>query len=259
MLRVSSAVATDPGLRRDSNEDSYCVRPDLGLYMVADGMGGHAAGEVASRMAVETIEAFINDTRDADVNRTWPFPYDTQLSLEGNRIKAAFRLANRRVAAAIENDDALRGMATTAVAVLAAKGTPVVAHVGDSRAYILRDGQLSQLTQDHSWVGEQVRAGMLSEADARRHPWRNVVTRAIAGGDDPEVEVHEVALQAGDRVVICCDGLSAVITPEKFDAIIRATAPLEEICKAFIAAAIDAGGPDNITVVMADVGQPDVA
>lgn len=259
MLRVSSAVATDPGLRRDSNEDSYCVRPDLGLYMVADGMGGHAAGEVASRMAVETIEAFINDTRDADVNRTWPFPYDTALSLDGNRIKAAFRLANRRVASAIENDDALRGMATTAVAVLAAKGTPVVAHVGDSRAYMLREGKLMQLTQDHSWVGEQVRAGMLSEADARRHPWRNVVTRAIAGGDDPEVEVHEIALQAGDRIVICCDGLSAVITPEKFDAIIRTAAPLEEICKTFIAAAIDAGGPDNITVVMADVGQPDVA
>ncbi len=259
MLRVSSAVATDPGLRRDTNEDSYCVRPDLGLYMVADGMGGHAAGEVASRMAVETIEAFINDTRDADVNRTWPFPYDTQLSLDGNRIKAAFRLANRRVASAIENDDALRGMATTAVAVLVAKGTPVVAHVGDSRAYMLRDGQLTQLTQDHSWVGEQVRAGMLSEADARRHPWRNVVTRAIAGGDDPEVEVHEVALQPGDRIVICCDGLSAVVAPEKFDAIIRTAAPLEEICKTFIAAAIDAGGPDNITVVMADVGQPDVA
>jgi serine/threonine protein phosphatase PrpC len=258
MLRVSSAVATDPGLRRDSNEDSYCVRPDLGLYLVADGMGGHAAGEVASRMAVETIEAFINDTRDADVNRTWPFPYDTTLSLDGNRIKAAFRLANRRVATAIEGDDALRGMATTAVAVLVGTGTPVVAHVGDSRAYMLRDGQLKQLTQDHSWVGEQVRAGMLTEADARRHPWRNVVTRAIAGGDDPEVEVHEVPLQSGDRVVICCDGLSAVVAPETFDTIARTQAPLEVVCKTFIAAAIEAGGPDNITVVMADVGPPDV-
>lgn len=259
MLRVSSAVATDPGLRRDSNEDAYCVRPDLGLYLVADGMGGHAAGEVASRIAVETIEAFINDTRDADVNRTWPFPYDTALSLDGNRIKAAFRLANRRVGAAIDGDDALRGMATTAVAVLFGSGTPVVAHVGDSRAYLMRESRVTQLTQDHSWVGEQVRAGTLSEADARRHPWRNVVTRAIAGGDDPEVEVHDVPLQPGDRVVICCDGLSAVVAPEKFEMIARTQAPLEEICKSFIAAAIDAGGPDNITVVMADVGQPDVA
>jgi serine/threonine protein phosphatase PrpC len=123
---------------------------------------------------------------------------------------------------------------------------------------MLRDGLLKQLTQDHSWVGEQVRAGMLTEADARRHPWRNVVTRAIAGGDDPEVEVHDVPLQSGDRIVICCDGLSAVVAPETFDSIARTQAPLEEVCKTFIAAAIDAGGPDNITVVMADVGQPDV-
>jgi protein phosphatase len=259
MLRVSSAVATDPGLRRDSNEDSYCARPDLGLYLVADGMGGHAAGEVASRMAVETIEAFINDTRDADVNRTWPFPYDTNLSLDGNRIKAAFRLANRRLASAIESDDTLRGMATTAVAVLMGAGTPVVAHVGDSRAYMLRDGSLGQLTQDHSWVGEQVRAGVLSEADARRHPWRNVVTRAIAGGDDPEVEVSTLELQPRDRVLICCDGLSSVVAPDVLASIVRTDAPLDELCQKLIAAANEAGGPDNITVVMVDVGQADVA
>jgi protein phosphatase len=259
MLRVSSAVATDPGLRRDSNEDSYCARPDLGLYLVADGMGGHAAGEVASRMAVETIEAFINDTRDADVNRTWPFPYDTNLSLDGNRIKAAFRLANRRLAAAIESDDTLRGMATTAVAVLLGSGTPVVAHVGDSRAYMLRDGSFQQLTQDHSWVGEQVRAGVLSEADARRHPWRNVVTRAIAGGDDPEVEVSALELQPRDRVLICCDGLSSVVAPDALTSIVKTDAPLDELCQKLIAAANEAGGPDNITVVMVDVGQPDVA
>ena len=233
--------------------------PTSACTMVADGMGGHAAGEVASRMAVETIEAFINDTRDADVNRTWPFPYDTALSLDGNRIKAAFRLANRRVASAIESDDALRGMATTAVAVLLGTATPVVAHVGDSRAYIMRDGQLKQLTQDHSWVGEQVRAGMLSEADARRHPWRNVVTRAIAGGDDPEVEVHEVPLQPGDRIVICCDGLSAVVAPETVQRDLSRRRRSRTSASRFIAAAIEAGGPDNITVVMADVGQPDVA
>jgi protein phosphatase len=253
MLRVSSAVATDPGLRRDSNEDSYCARPDLGLYLVADGMGGHAAGEVASRMAVETIEAFINDTRDADVNRTWPFPYDTNLSLDGNRIKAAFRLANRRLAAAIESDDTLRGMATTAVAVLLGSGTPVVAHVGDSRAYMLRDGSFQQLTQDHSWVGEQVRAGVLSDADARRHPWRNVVTRALSGGDDPHVDVHELEVRTGDRLIICSDGLSGVVPFEKLQTIVSNTSGLDETCQALIAAANDAGGPDNITVAMLKV------
>src|SRR4029079_11965931 len=149
MMRISSSVASDPGLRRESNEDAYCARTDIGLYVVADGMGGHAAGEVASRLAREVVEAFIKDTRDADLNRTWPFPYDTSLSLDGNRLKAAFRLANRRLATAMEGNDLLRGMATTAAAVLFSKGQPVVAHVGDSRVYLWREGFLHQLTQDH--------------------------------------------------------------------------------------------------------------
>ena len=253
MIRISSSVASDPGLRRESNEDAYCARVDLGLYVVADGMGGHAAGEVASRLAVEVIEAFIKDTRDADMNRTWPFPYDTTLSLDGNRLKAAFRLANRRLASAMEADDTLRGMATTAAAVLITNGAPVIAHVGDSRVYRYRGGQLVQLTEDHSWVGEQVRAGVLSDADARRHPWRNVVTRALSGGDDPHVEVTEIEVKANDRLLICSDGLSGVVPLEKLESIVSTTPALDETCKALIAAANDAGGPDNITVAMLKV------
>jgi serine/threonine protein phosphatase PrpC len=253
MTQISAAVASDPGLRRESNEDAYCARQDLGLYIVADGMGGHAAGEVASRLAVEVIEAFIKDTRDADVNRTWPFPYDTALSLDGNRLKAAFRLANRRLASAMETDDTLRGMATTAAAVLISNGKPVIAHVGDSRVYRFRDGQLEQLTEDHSWVGEQVRAGVLSDADARRHPWRNVVTRALSGGDDPHVDVTETDVRPGDRLLICSDGLSGVVPFEKLQSIVSTASNLDEACRALIAAANEAGGPDNITVAMLKV------
>lgn len=252
-MRISSSVASDPGLRRESNEDAYCARTDLGLYVVADGMGGHAAGEVASRLAVEVIEAFIRDTRDADLNRTWPFPYDTALSLDGNRLKAAFRLANRRLASAMEADDTLRGMATTAAAVLITNGAPVVAHVGDSRVYRFRGGELLQLTEDHSWVGEQVRAGVLSDADARRHPWRNVVTRALSGGDDPHVEVMEIEVKTDDRLLICSDGLSGVVPRERLETIVSSTNGLDETCQALIAAANDAGGPDNITVAMLKV------
>jgi len=253
MMTVSSAVASHPGLRREENEDAYCVRKELGLFMVADGMGGHAAGEIASKMAVEVIEAFINDTRDADVNTTWPFPYDTSLTLEGNRLKAAFRLANRRLASAMEANDNLRGMATTAAAVLLAKGSPVVAHVGDSRVYLWREGLLHQITQDHSWVSEQVRAGILSENDARRHPWRNVVTRALAGGDDPQVDVAEIDVKAGDRLLLCSDGLSGVVAPERLEELVGQTKSLEEMCQALIDAANEAGGPDNITVAMLKV------
>jgi protein phosphatase len=252
-MQISSAVATDPGLRRESNEDAYSARADLGLFLVADGMGGHAAGEIASRLAAQVIEAFVEDTHGADVNRTWPFPYDNALSLDGNRLKAAFRLANRRIATAMQEDEALRGMATTAAAVLVGRGKPVVAHVGDSRVYMFRGGKLQQLTEDHSWVGEQVRAGVLSSDDARRHPWRNVVTRALAGGDDPEVEINDLDVQPGDRILICSDGLSGVVAPEKLEAILAGSDDLQQACAALIAAANAAGGPDNVTVALLKV------
>jgi protein phosphatase len=252
-MHISSAVATDPGLRRESNEDAYCARADLGLFLVADGMGGHAAGEIASRLAAQVIEAFVEDTHGADVNRTWPFPYDNELSLDGNRLKAAFRLANRRIATAMQEDETRRGMATTAAAVLVGRGKPVVAHVGDSRVYLFRGGKLQQLTEDHSWVGEQVRAGVLSSDDARRHPWRNVVTRALAGGDDPDVEINDLEVAAGDRILICSDGLSGVVPPEKLEAILAESDDLQQACAALIAAANAAGGPDNVTVALLKV------
>jgi protein phosphatase len=252
-MRISSAVASHPGLRREENEDSYSRRDDLSLYLVADGMGGHAAGEIASKIAVDTIESFVNDTSDADVNRTWPFPYDTGLTLDGNRLKAAFRLANRKLGAAMDANDALRGMATTAAAILFGPGGPVVAHVGDSRIYLWREGTLKQVTQDHSWVSEQVRAGVLTEADARRHPWRNVVTRALAGGEDPEVDIAPLEVKTGDRVLICSDGLSSVITRETLEEILKKQDPLDATCQALIDAANKAGGPDNITVALLSI------
>ena len=253
MLRISSAVASHPGLRREENEDAYSVRDDLSLYLVADGMGGHAAGEVASKIAIEALESFIGDTRETDLNRTWPFPYDPALSHDGNRLKAAFRLANRRLGAAVDANESLRGMATTAAAILFGGGAPVVAHVGDSRIYLWRDGSLRQVTQDHSWVSEQVRAGVMTETDARRHPWRNVVTRALAGGEDPEIDVAEIELRHQDRVVLCSDGLHGVVAPERFTAIMKQAETLEQTCRTLVTAANEAGGPDNITVAILHV------
>src|SRR5918911_4435434 len=150
-MKLSWAVSTDPGLRRSSNEDSYCTREDLGVFGVADGMGGHVAGEGASRIAVDTIQKFIQETAGADRNRTWPFPFEPSLTFESNRLKAAFRLANHQIANAMADAVDLRGMATTASALLAAPdgARASVAHVGDSRVYVLRDGRLEQITHDH--------------------------------------------------------------------------------------------------------------
>jgi len=250
MLQIASASFSHPGLRRDENEDSFCVRPDLGLFLVADGMGGHNAGEVASHMAVEAIEAFVADTQDGDPNRTWPVPYDASLGIDGNRLKAAFRLANRRIGAATERDDQLKGMATTAAGILIGREHPVVAHVGDSRVYLLRNGRLRQVTEDHSWVSEQVRAGAMTETAARKHPWRNIVTRALAGGEDPEVEVADLALEPGDRVLICSDGLSSVVPTARMEELVGLDGSLDDICRELIEAANREGGPDNITVVI---------
>lgn len=251
------AVRTDPGLRRSSNEDSYCTRADIGLFMVADGMGGHVAGEVASRIAVETIQNFIQETAGADKNRTWPFPFEPGISLEANRLKAAFRLANRQIANASADTADLRGMATTASAFLAGRNSACVAHVGDSRVYAMRAGALRQITDDHSWVEEQVRAGTLTESAARQHPWRNVVTRALAGGVDPEVDVIELQLQAGERLLLCSDGLSGVVAHDDIAGILGgASGDLQAVCNRLIDAANAGGGPDNITALVLEVDAP---
>jgi protein phosphatase len=256
-MRLSWAVRTDPGLRRSSNEDSFCTRDDLGLFVVADGMGGHVAGEVASRIAVDTIQTFIGETAGADKNRTWPFPFEPAISLDGNRLKAAFRLANRQIANAMVDSADLRGMATTASALLTGKDKACVAHVGDSRIYVLRDGALEQITHDHSWVEEQVRAGTLTPTAARQHPWRNVVTRALAGGEDPEIDVVELSPRKGQRFLLCSDGLSTVVPHDTIARILgQSGVALETVCQGLIAAANDGGGPDNITTLVLEVDAP---
>ena len=253
----SWAVSSDAGLRRSSNEDSYSTRPDLGLYIVADGMGGHVAGEVASRVAVEAIETFITETAGADQNRTWPFPFEPALSLEANRLKGAFRLANRRIASAIADSLDLRGMATTASALLAGVDGACVAHVGDSRVYVLRGDTLEQITHDHSWVEEQVRAGTMTPSAARQHPWRNVVTRALAGGEDPEIDVAQIRPGPGDRCLLCSDGLFSVVPDAQISSILAARhLPLDGVCQRLVEAANAAGGPDNITALVLEVDAP---
>lgn len=251
-MPLAWAATSDAG-RRASNEDALCARPDLGLFIVADGMGGHAAGEVASRLAVEAIEAFIAETANAGAGDTWPVPFEPALSVSSNRIKAAVLLANRRIASEVAAGQGLKGMATTVSAVLVAEQIASVGHVGDSRVYLRRHGALERLTRDHSWVEEQVRSGALSASAARSHPWRNVVTRALAGGQDLQIDISEVPLEPGDRLLICSDGLFSIIPDDRIGGLLGGPGRLEEVCDELVRVAIDEGGTDNVTAVVLQV------
>ena len=249
-MHAAWAAATHPGLRRQGNEDSYCTRPDVGLFVVADGMGGHAAGEVASSLAVEAIAALVAET--AGDPATWPFPVDPALGPGSSRLAAAFLRANTRIAEAAAAEAALRGMATTACAVLldGAAGASI-AHVGDSRIYLARGDRVERLTDDHSWVEEQVRAGLLDRRAAERHPWRNVVTRALSGYEPPVVDHRVLALAPGDRLLLCTDGLHGVIGEGRVaDLLDGAGDDLQQLCDTYVEEANAAGGPDNITMVV---------
>jgi len=274
MFTVRFHAITDTGLRRPANEDSVVARPGLGLFAVCDGMGGHAAGEVASRAAADTIEAFVQHTDGADASFTWPYGFRPDLGIDGNRLVSAFLLANREIFRRTADDAEYRGMATTAVCLLLARppwsaqsvgGEPgseptwsssaMVAHVGDSRAYLWREGVLEQITRDHSWVEEQIASGALSEDEARAHPWRNLVTRALAGAEPPDVEVTPIALERGDRVLICSDGLTTPLTDKAIQETMNrlAKGPVEALCQALVDDANAAGGPDNISVIVVEV------
>lgn len=253
-MEVSWAARTDPGLRRSQNEDRFRAAPELGLFVVADGMGGHAGGEIASELAVLEIERVTSATAALGPQDTWPVPFDRSLGRGGNILRAGFDGANQRIAREVVATEALKGMATTAVAVLFLEKHLTVAHVGDSRAYLYRDERLSRLTGDHSWVEEQVRAGMLTAETAREHPWRNIVTRALSGAADLEVDVSPVELKPADRVLLCSDGLTTVQRDDDIARVVASAGDLQQGCDELVDHANEAGGPDNITVLLMAVG-----
>ena len=251
-MQLVWSARTDSGLRRSSNEDGWCVREDLGLFAVTDGMGGHVAGEVASRLVLEQLEHHIEDTHPAQVDAQVTLSPTPDI-LSGPRLDAGLLEANQCLARESARDSKLQGMATTAVAVLIHDTGNAVAHVGDSRAYVYHRGELSRLTADHSWVEDQVRAGLLSTENARNHPHRNIVTRAIAGTEGLSVESSKLSLQAGDRLLLCSDGLTTVVSDSEIEAILTSNLVPGTACDELIDRANEEGGPDNTTAIVVDI------
>jgi protein phosphatase len=241
---------TDVGRRRKLNEDNFLADPETNLYAVCDGMGGHNAGEVASQMAIETLGSFIQRSHK-EKEITWPYGLDVNLSFDGNRLKTALKLANKKVYKAADNREEYTGMGTTAVAALVSEKMATIGSAGDSRCYLVRAGELKQLTRDDSWVSAAWAEGILSTDEIEKHPLKNVITKAVGAKDTIEIEVVEHTLVPADVLLLCSDGLHSMINDE---AIRKAITPfpesLDEAAAKLIAAANEAGGKDNVSVVL---------
>jgi PPM family protein phosphatase len=242
---------TDVGRRRKLNEDNFLVKPETNLYAVCDGMGGHNAGEVASKMAIETLEAFIRKSAGEEKDITWPYGLEAHLSFEANRLKTAVKLANKKVFKSADNREDYTGMGTTLVAAIVSGKVVTIGSAGDSRAYLIRPGELKQLTRDDSWVSAAWAEGILSHDEIDRHPLRNVITKAVGAKEEIELDTVEHHLKKGDVILLCSDGLHSMINDE---AILKTVTPfpatLPEAAQKLIDAANEAGGKDNVSVVL---------
>lgn len=237
-MKIDVWAETDVGLKREINQDSILVDKELGLYIVADGMGGHKGGEVASAMAVETVQEYVRDKKMSSAS-------NPKEILIGAYRSASAKIHNKST---YENPE-LMGMGTTMVGVLVQNGKITIANVGDSRAYLYRSPLLWQLTEDHSLINEQVRAGVISEADAPLVVGRNVITRSVGFEKDVQVDIVERKFEANEVYLLCSDGLSSLVNDEKIAEILKKYQSAEAVSRC-IAEAKRAGGDDNISVVM---------
>ena len=248
-MKILAHGLSDKGLARTHNEDSFFADKDLGLFVVADGMGGHSAGEVASRMAVEALSGYIRKSCVRGEPRIGSS--DLGRSNASNRLVSGIRFANQVVCEAAKNNRSWKGMGTTIVAALADGNRMSIAHAGDSRAYLVRSGTIFQLTDDHSVVAELVRKGLMSKEEAEGSGIRNVITRALGSDEALDVDVTEIDIMDGDRLLLCSDGLSTTVADDEVLMIIASDNAPESACTRLVDEANNNGGTDNITVVAA--------
>ena len=247
-MNIAASGLTDPGRKRDHNEDSFLVDEGLRLFVVADGMGGHAGGGTASRLAVETIRDRLSEARQSS-----PEVFGDSAEPEDGKLLEFLRQAVEAACAAIfkaaQGDPTLAGMGTTVTAALIDGETAYLAHVGDSRCYLLRKGKIYQISEDHSLVNEQLKAGAITTDEARHSRFKNIITRSVGFEQEVLVDMMGLEVEPGDKMVLCCDGLSNLVQEHEILKIVDET-PLEETPGKLVELANARGGDDNITVIV---------
>jgi protein phosphatase len=244
IVRYSAWGVSDVGRKRDHNEDAFLVNARLGIYAVADGMGGHQGGERASRLALQVVESEIEAARSAG-----SLPPAGGNGHAGRVVERAAHKAGEAIYAAAQGDPELHGMGTTLTAMLVHRGRAYVAHVGDSRCYLYRDGRCLQLTEDHSWVNEQVRAGLLSPEGARESKFKHIITRSVGFERHVSVDGVTLAIEPGDCFLLCSDGLSNLVEGDEIARVLGAHF-YNKVPPLLVELANDRGGDDNVTVVL---------
>lgn len=252
-MKISAFGITDRGVVREINEDAFVIDESIGLFVVADGMGGHKSGEVASRMAVDILHDYI--ARASKGNETFIGKYDKSYSREANLLASGILLANQAIIEAAASSPELQGMGTTVVAMLKGDTHAGIAHAGDSRLYLLHDSQLHQVTEDHSVVAEKVRCGILTREEGEQSCEKNIITRALGQSQSLEVDLQDLPLVAGDRILICSDGLSGMVNDAEIAALLKAYPTPEASCNGLVEVANDYGGKDNVTAVVVNILQ----
>ena len=253
MSRLLAAGVTDPGSKRSDNQDRILVETGRGVFVVADGMGGERCGELAAEIAVNTLRQYLFRGNPSADDLPWPFDYDVTLDRDQNRVMNGVRLANRRVWEVCQERKDCAGMGTTLSVVVCESGTATIGNIGDSRVYLCRGGRLRLLTRDDAVVADLVEAGKIAPEEARLHPLRNVLTSALGRSEDVAVQVVQLGLRAGDRMLLCSDGLHSVLDHSQIRELLAVGADATITVSRFLNAVTDWGAPDNISCIVVDV------
>jgi serine/threonine protein phosphatase PrpC len=254
-MRVRFSGGTDIGRKRSHNEDSIHLPTNLRLAIVADGMGGHASGDVASRLAVETVVSHFHATDD-DQTITWPYKVDRDIRADVNRMVTSVMMANLEIFERAKAESGSKGMGTTCVAIYFLDDTLVIGHVGDSRVYRHRGRELTQLTEDHSLINDYIKMKRVTAEEAENWPHKNVIVRALGMKDTVQVDIITETPRIGDCYLLCSDGLCGMISDAQIEHIIQDTTDLDRGVERLITAANEEGGVDNISAILARIEPP---